>query len=192
MQSDATIALPILACALAGSSAPIMAKRKPPVFTLESPVMTVDGQPSVPTASRSTMSPRTEPFTIGLIQDHATADTQENLMRAERQVREAAGRGAQIICLKELFHAEYFCKSQQFDRFDLAQDVAGPAVDAMQKVARELEVVVIAPIFERQAPGLYRNSAAYHRRGRVGPRGISQDAHPRRSALQREVLLRAR
>ena len=106
------------------------------------------------------MSPRTEPFTIGLVQDHATADAQENLMRAERQVREAARRGAQIICLKELFHAEYFCKSQQFDRFDLAQDVAGPAVEAMQKVARELEVVVIAPIFERQAPGLYRNSAA--------------------------------
>ena len=106
------------------------------------------------------MGPQSEPFTIGLIQDHATADAVENIALAERHVRDAAKLGAQIICLKELFHAEYFCKSQQFDRFDLAQDVPGPAVDAMQRLAHELAVVIIAPVFERQAPGLYRNSAA--------------------------------
>ena len=106
------------------------------------------------------MSPRSEPFAIGLIQDHATADAGDNLARAERQVREAAKHGAQIICLKELFHAQYFCKSQQVDRFDLAQEIPGPAVDVMQRLARELTVVIIAPVFERQAAGLYRNSAA--------------------------------
>ena len=85
---------------------------------------------------------------------------QENVQRAERLVREAAGRGAQIICLKELFNSPYFCKSQQCDRFDLAEPIPGPTTDAMQKLARELAVVIIVPIFERQAAGVYRNSAA--------------------------------
>ena len=62
-------------------------------------------------------------FTIGVIQDHADADVQGNVRRAERLVREAAGRGAQIICLKELFNAPYFCKSQQSNRFDLAEPI---------------------------------------------------------------------
>jgi N-carbamoylputrescine amidase len=105
-------------------------------------------------------APSDQPFTIGLIQDHATPDLQDNIARAARQVREAAARGAQIVCLKELYHAEYFCKSQQLDRFDLAQTVPGPATDAMQALARELAVAIVVPIFERQAPGLYRNSAA--------------------------------
>ncbi len=100
------------------------------------------------------------PFTIGLIQDHATADRVANVARAERLIREAAGRGAQIICLKELFDALYFCKSQDADRFDLAEPIPGPTTDRMQAVARELAVVLIVPIFERQAAGVYRNSAA--------------------------------
>jgi N-carbamoylputrescine amidase len=100
------------------------------------------------------------PFTIGIIQDHATGDRQENLARAERLVRDAAARGAQIICLKELFDALYFCKSQQSDRFDLAEPIPGPATDLFQRVARELEVVIVVPVFERQAAGVYRNSAA--------------------------------
>jgi N-carbamoylputrescine amidase len=100
------------------------------------------------------------PFTVGIIQDHATADTAANLARADRLIRSAAGRGAQIVCLKELFNSLYFCKSQQCDRFDLAEPIPGPTTDAMQKLARELEVVLIVPLFERQAPGVYRNSAA--------------------------------
>jgi len=107
------------------------------------------------------MSPQSEPpFTIGLIQDHATPDLEDNIARAEQQVREAAGRGAQIICLKELYHAEYFCKSQQSERFDLAQPIPGPATDTMQTLARDLGIVIVVPVFERQAAGLYRNSAA--------------------------------
>src|SRR5438067_11124718 len=106
------------------------------------------------------MSQRSEPFSIGLIQDHASGDATANLARAERLVRDAAARGAQIICLKELFNAPYFCKSQQADRFDLAQPITGPVTVAMQKLASELAVVLIVPIFERQAPGVYRNSAA--------------------------------
>ena len=102
----------------------------------------------------------TTPFTVGIIQDHATADVQENVARAARLVREAAGRGAQIICLKELFNAPYFAKSQKAERFDIAEPIPGPTTDVMQKLARELEVVLVVPVFERQARGVYRNSAA--------------------------------
>ncbi|HYB95074.1 MAG TPA: carbon-nitrogen hydrolase [Vicinamibacterales bacterium] len=102
----------------------------------------------------------TTPFTIGLVQDHATVDVPGNVARAERLVRDAAKRGAQIVCLKELFNSLYFCKSQQCDRFDLAEPIPGPTTNRMQALARELEIVIIVPLFERQAPGLYRNSAA--------------------------------
>ena len=98
-------------------------------------------------------------FTVGLIQDHATGDTAANVARAEQLVREAARRGAQIICLKELFNAPYFCKSQQSERFDLAEPIPGPATETMTRLARELAVVLVVPIFERQAAGVYRNSA---------------------------------
>jgi N-carbamoylputrescine amidase len=100
------------------------------------------------------------PFTIGLIQDHATTDIAENLARTEAHVREAAGRGAQIVCLKELFNAPYFCKAEESDRFDLAEAIPGPTTARMQALAKELSVVLIVPLFERQAAGVYRNSAA--------------------------------
>ena len=99
-------------------------------------------------------------FTIGIIQDHADADVRGNLARAERLVRQAARRGAQIVCLKELFNTPYFCKSQVCDRFDLAEPIPGSTTETMQRLARELRIVLVVPIFERQAPGLYRNSAA--------------------------------
>ena len=99
-------------------------------------------------------------FTIGIIQDHATDDRTANIQRAERLIRSAAGQGAQIICLKELFNGPYFCKAQHADRFDLAEPIPGPTTDVMQNLARELAVVLIVPIFERQAAGIYRNTAA--------------------------------
>jgi N-carbamoylputrescine amidase len=100
------------------------------------------------------------PFTIGLIQDHATANAAENLARAEKLIAEAATRGAQIICLKELFNAPYFCKVQREDRFDLAESIPGRTTARLQALAKDLEVVLIVPLFERQAAGVYRNSAA--------------------------------
>ena len=102
----------------------------------------------------------TTPFTIGLIQESVTADAALTLEHAVAQIREAAGRGAQIICLQELFNSPYFCKAEKCDRFDLAESIPGPTVDRMQSLAKELEVVIIVPIFERQAAGVYRNSAA--------------------------------
>ena len=69
-------------------------------------------------------------------------------------------RGAQIVCLQELFNSLYFCKAQKGERFDLAEPIPGPTTDIMQALARELSVVLIVPLFERQAAGVYRNSAA--------------------------------
>ena len=100
------------------------------------------------------------PFTIGIVQDRAEADPSANLARAERLIHHAAGRGAQIICLKELFNAPYFCKSQQSGRFDLAEPIPGPTIARLQRIAQDLAVVIVAPIFERQTAGIYRNSAA--------------------------------
>jgi N-carbamoylputrescine amidase len=100
------------------------------------------------------------PFTIGIIQDHATSDLAANVDRAEARIRDAARLGAQIVCLKELFNAPYFCKAQQNDRFDLAEPIPGPTTARMQALARELSLVIVVPLFEREAAGLYRNSAA--------------------------------
>ena len=100
------------------------------------------------------------PFTIGIIQDAACASAAESRAQAERLVRDAARQGAQIVCLKELFQSPYFCKSQRAERFDLAEPIPGPTTDAMQRLAKELSVVIVVPLFERQAAGVYRNSAA--------------------------------
>lgn len=101
-----------------------------------------------------------EPFTIGIIQDSVAATPGDTLGRAVARIREAAGRGAQIVCLQEMFNSHYFCKSQNCERFDIAEPIPGPVTDRMQLLARELEIVIIVPIFERQAAGVYRNSAA--------------------------------
>src|SRR5215211_6542046 len=102
----------------------------------------------------------TAPFTVGIIQDSASDDTAATVAATIERVREAASRGAQIVCLKELFNAPYFCKSQKCERFDLAEPIPGPTTDQMQALAKELAIVLIVPVFERQARGVYRNSAA--------------------------------
>ena len=101
-----------------------------------------------------------EPFNVGIIQDAVAASPAETVERAVSRIRESAARGAQIICLQEMFNSHYFCKSQNSERFDIAEPVPGAVTDRMQEVARELEVVLVVPIFERQAAGVYRNSAA--------------------------------
>lgn len=100
------------------------------------------------------------PFTVGLIQDHALPDRGANLERAVTAIREAHRQGAQVICLQELFNAPYFCKSLRIDAFNIAEPVPGPLTTRLSALAAELQVVVIVPLYERQASGLYRNSAA--------------------------------
>ena len=97
---------------------------------------------------------------IALIQMSCAVDTQENLNKAAALVREAAHAGANIICLPELFRAQYFCQREEHAIFDIAEPVPGPSTDLLSTVAREEKVVIIASLFERRAPGLYHNTAA--------------------------------
>ena len=99
-------------------------------------------------------------FTIGLIQMASTPDWQENLRRAELRAKEAADQGAKVICLPELFRSQYFCQHEDPASFNLAEPVPGPTTQALGRIAREKQVVVIAPVFERRAAGVYHNSAA--------------------------------
>ena len=98
--------------------------------------------------------------TVGLVQMSMTADPQANLEKAIARVREAAGRGATLICLPELFRTLYIGQREDHDLFNLAEPVPGPSTEALGKVARELGVVIVASLFERRAPGLYHNTAA--------------------------------
>jgi N-carbamoylputrescine amidase len=98
-------------------------------------------------------------FRVGLIQMACSRDPAENLAKAEWRVREAAGQGAQIVCLQELFRSEYFCREENAKLFDLAEPVPGPTTEALSRVARELKVVVVVPLFERRAAGVYHNTA---------------------------------
>lgn len=97
---------------------------------------------------------------IGLVQHRCTMEREENLAAAERGLREAAGRGAQIICLQELFTSVYFCQIEDHKYFELAEPIPGPATERFQAVAKELGVVIVASLFERRAPGVYHNTAA--------------------------------
>jgi N-carbamoylputrescine amidase len=101
------------------------------------------------------------PFSVGIVQEHAGSHVvEENVERAVAGVRAAHARGAQIVCLQELFNAPYFCKSLDPRWFDLAEPIPGPTTGRMQGLARDLAIVLIVPVYERQAAGVYRNSAA--------------------------------
>ena len=84
----------------------------------------------------------------------------ENVKKAIVKIREAAAKGAQIICLQELFTSLYFCDVEDYDNFKLAEPIPGPTTDALKVVAKELGVVIIASLFEKRAQGIYHNTTA--------------------------------
>ncbi len=98
-------------------------------------------------------------FRVGLVQMSMSTDPQENEEKAAARVEEAARRGAEVVCLPELYRSPYFCQREDHAFFDLAEDVPGPSSRRVQEVARRAGVGVVVPIFERRAPGLYHNSA---------------------------------
>ena len=98
-------------------------------------------------------------YAVGLIQMSATPDPEENLKRAIDRVRDAARRGAKIICLPELFQTQYFCQREDSSLFDLAEPIPGPTTEKLAAVARELHIVLVASLFEKRAPGVYHNTA---------------------------------
>jgi N-carbamoylputrescine amidase len=97
---------------------------------------------------------------VGLVQMSCTANKQENLEKAIRGVRDAAAKGAQIVCLQELFTSLYFCDVEDYKNFELAESIPGPSTEALEKVAAELNVVIIASLFEKRTQGIYHNTTA--------------------------------
>jgi len=97
---------------------------------------------------------------IGLVQMSCTANKEENLQKAIAKTREAAAKGAQIVCLQELFTSLYFCDEENYDHFLLAEAIPGPSTEVLSAVAKELGVVIIASLFEKRTQGLYHNTTA--------------------------------
>jgi N-carbamoylputrescine amidase len=98
-------------------------------------------------------------FKLGLVQMRCSLDPDDNLARALDGVRAAAARGAQVVCLPELFRSQYFCQTEDHAHFDLAEPIPGPSTRALGEVARAAGVVVVGSLFERRAAGLYHNTA---------------------------------
>ena len=97
---------------------------------------------------------------VGLVQMSMSADADENVRKAVARVGEAKSKGADVVCLPELYRSPYFCQKEDARLFDLAEPVPGPSTEALGRAAKEAGVVVVAPIFERRALGLYHNTAA--------------------------------
>jgi len=96
---------------------------------------------------------------VSLIQQSCSADRAANLATTERGLREAHARGAQLVLLQELHTGPYFCQTENSAFFDLAEPIPGPSTEQLGALARELELVIVASLFERRAPGLYHNTA---------------------------------
>lgn len=101
-----------------------------------------------------------ETVSIALVQARADSDPAANLANACLQIRAAAAKGARIICLQELFTTRYFCQTEAYEPFGFAESIPGPSTLVLQELARELEVVLVASLFEKRARGLYHNTAA--------------------------------
>ena len=99
-------------------------------------------------------------FRVGLVQMSATPDPDKNLDRAIQYLSDAAKKGAQIVCLPELFQTQYFCQREDAALFDLAEPVPGPTTARLAEVAKKLKIVLIASLFEKRAAGVYHNTAA--------------------------------
>lgn len=97
---------------------------------------------------------------VALVQMSMTADPAANLDKAVDRVREAAGAGAKLVCLPELFRSQYFCQREDHALFALAEPIPGPSTERLATVVRETGITLIASLFERRAPGLYHNTAA--------------------------------
>src|ERR1039458_66747 len=105
-------------------------------------------------------------FRVGLIQMACSLDPNENLAKAEWRIREAAAKGAQIVCVQELYLSEYFCRSEDLATFDLAETIPGPTTRSFTVLARELNVVIVGSLFERRMAGVFHNTAVVIDAGR--------------------------
>jgi N-carbamoylputrescine amidase len=105
-------------------------------------------------------TPSQSSVTLGLVQHQCAVEPDVNMRKAVQGIRDAAARGAQIVCLQELFRSQYFCQVEDHRFFDLAEPIPGPSTEALSALAAELGVVIVASLFEKRAEGLYHNTAA--------------------------------
>ena len=98
-------------------------------------------------------------FRVGLVQMSATPDPDKNLSRAIDRLHQAAAKGAQIVCLPELFQTQYFCQREDAALFDLAEAIPGRTTARLAEAAKQLRIVLVASLFEKRAPGVYHNTA---------------------------------
>ena len=96
---------------------------------------------------------------IGIIQQHNTADHEDNKRRLAEKIRKVAHEGAELIVLQELHNGLYFCQEEDVNMFDQAEPIPGPSTEFYGKLAHELQVVIVTSLFERRATGLYHNTA---------------------------------
>ena len=97
--------------------------------------------------------------TIGLLQQSRNKNVEQNLEATILEIKESAKMGAQIICLQELFRSRYFCQSENSNKFNLSETIPGPTTAVLSRLAKELEIVIISPLFEKRAEGIYHNTA---------------------------------
>lgn len=99
-------------------------------------------------------------FSAGLIQIKIEKDISHNLKKAAEWIIRAADEGAEVVCLPELFRSQYFCQKEDIEFFNLAETIPGPSTELFGKIAREKNIIIIASLFEKRAPGLYHNTTA--------------------------------
>jgi len=97
---------------------------------------------------------------IGLVQLSCDQDPAVNMNKTIAAIKEAAGKGAQIVCLQELFRSLYFCDEEVHENFKLAESIPGPSTETLSGLAKDLGVVIVASLFEKRAEGLYHNTTA--------------------------------
>ncbi len=115
-------------------------------------------------------------FTAGLVQMQVSPDAKDNMKKAASMVKDAAKKGAQVICLPELYRAQYFCQKEDVELFKLAEPVPGPSTELFSEIAKRHKVAIIVPLFERRGPGVYHNSAAViDKKGKVS--GLYRKMH---------------
>ncbi|MEY2595205.1 MAG: hypothetical protein RI965_477 [Bacteroidota bacterium] len=99
-------------------------------------------------------------FKVGLVQMSCSSDVKQNMNKAIKGVKDAASKGANIVCLQELFTSLYFCDVEDYENFKLAESIPGASTDVLSALAKELGVVIIASLFEKRTQGIYHNTTA--------------------------------
>ncbi|MBH0058564.1 carbon-nitrogen hydrolase [Pseudoalteromonas sp. SWXJZ94C] len=100
-----------------------------------------------------------EKLTVALVQQSNSTSAEQNIAKSVAGIREAADKGAKLVVLQELHRSLYFCQTEDVDVFDLAETIPGPSSNALGELAKELNIVIVASLFEKRATGLYHNTA---------------------------------